>query len=127
MLTLDDLTALRDKAKVYSQGNTFCRVLYRNKPPQYFSDVAKKADIMTVYVKDNSGDQASPINGQIDGLFRDLTHRLFLAHSTYYLRSAECRLGEPLSYSETRRPLIKVPVILLRSVLSNWDGVRPRN
>jgi len=69
VLTLDDLTALRDKAKIYSRNNTFCHVLYRNKSPQYFSDMfTKDAGIMKVYVKDNSGDPASPINGQIDGL-----------------------------------------------------------
>jgi len=68
-LTLNDLMALRDKAKMYSHSNTLCRVLYRNKSPHYFSDVfTKHAGVMEVYIKDNSGDQASPINGQINGL-----------------------------------------------------------
>ena len=59
---------MRDKARVLSRDNTYCRVLYRNKSPQYFSDVfTKNAGVMKVYVKDNSGDQASPINGQING------------------------------------------------------------
>ena len=67
-LTLGDLMALREKAKMYSQDNTRCRVLYRNKSPQYFSEVfTKHGGIMTVYDKDNSGDPASPINSQIKG------------------------------------------------------------
>ena len=68
VLTLGDLMALRDKAKMYSQMNTWCRFLYRNKSPQYFWDVfTNHGGIMTVYDKDNSGDPASPINGQIKG------------------------------------------------------------
>jgi len=66
---MNDLRALRDKAKAMCRNNAFCRVLYRNKPPQYFDKLFHKdSGIMQVYVKDNSGDQASPINGQIDGL-----------------------------------------------------------
>jgi len=68
-LTLQDLTALRDKAKICSQSSTLCRVLYRNKSPEYFRDVFNvHRGVMKVYAKDNSGDQASPINGQISGL-----------------------------------------------------------
>jgi len=66
---MNDLLALRDKAKAMCWNNAFCRVLYRNKPPQYFDNVFNMhSGIMKVYVKDDSGDQASPINGQIDGL-----------------------------------------------------------
>ena len=66
---MDDLMALREKAKMYSQSSTVCHFLYRNKSPQYFSDMfSNDGGIMKGYVKDNSGDQASPINGQIDGL-----------------------------------------------------------
>jgi len=66
---MDDLVALRDKARAMSRSNAFCRVLYRNKSPQYFHDVFyKDSGVMHVYDKDNSGDPASPINGQIKGL-----------------------------------------------------------
>jgi len=52
-----------------TQSSTACRVLYRNQCPAYFTDVFTKHNgIMEVNVKDNSGDQASPINGQIKGL-----------------------------------------------------------
>ena len=61
--------ALRDKAKVLIWSDALCRVLYRNKSPQYFSGVFDSdLGVMKVYKKDNSGDQASSINGQIDGL-----------------------------------------------------------
>jgi len=41
-----------------------------NKSPEYFWDVfINHAGVMKIYTKDNSGDQASPINGQISGLF----------------------------------------------------------
>jgi len=66
---MNDLTALRDKAKAMSRSDAFCRVLYRNKSPEYFNKVfGSDSGIMKVYAKDHSGDQASPINGQIDGL-----------------------------------------------------------
>jgi len=83
-LTLADLTTLRNKARVLSRGNTYCRVLYRNKSPQYFSHVfTENAGVMKVYVKDNSGDQASPINGQINGKYR-------LGASTVYIGACNC-------------------------------------
>ena len=72
-MTLGDLTTLRDRAEMYSRGDTLCRVLYRNKSPEYFLNVFHRDNgIMKVTRKDNSGDPASPINDQIDGLFRDL-------------------------------------------------------
>jgi len=65
---MSDLMALRDKAKLLICNSAFCSVLYRNKSPDYFRDVFNcHAGVMKVYRKDNSGDQASPINGQIDG------------------------------------------------------------
>jgi Phytanoyl-CoA hydroxylase-interacting protein C-terminus len=50
--------------------NSPCHVLYRNKSPADFADVFNRfGGIMKPYIKDNSGDQLSPINGQINGLF----------------------------------------------------------
>ena len=74
---MNDLMALRDKAKRLIRGSTFCRVLYRNKSPQYFSEVMTSG-VMKAYIKDNSGDQASAINGQINGLsFSRVLYRLY--------------------------------------------------
>ncbi|XP_013392178.1 phytanoyl-CoA hydroxylase-interacting protein-like isoform X2 [Lingula anatina] len=46
-----------------------CKYLYRNKTDQYFMDIFQKDGIMKVYKKDKNGDQGSPINGKLDGLF----------------------------------------------------------
>ena len=45
-----------------------CEWFYRNKPNDYF-DAVEETGIMTKYLKDESGDQASPINGRLEGLF----------------------------------------------------------
>ena len=52
-------------------GNQFTdSVFYRNKPAHYFHNIkTNNNNIMTVYIKDNNGDPASIINGQIKGLF----------------------------------------------------------
>ena len=71
-LTLTDLEALYTAALEYCGNSsvTPCNWLYRNKPMSYYKDIfLKYGGLMEVYVKDNSGDQASPINGQLDGLF----------------------------------------------------------
>ncbi len=47
-----------------------CKWMYRNKPLQYFRDIEiNHGNIMQPYIKDNNGDPASIINGQINGLF----------------------------------------------------------
>ncbi len=47
-----------------------CRWFYRNKPFEYFQDIERNHhNVMKVYIKDNNGDPASPINGTIKGLF----------------------------------------------------------
>ena len=47
-----------------------CEVFYRNSTEEYFDDCYTKHNhIMSVYLKGNSGDPASIINGQISGLF----------------------------------------------------------
>lgn len=71
-LSLSDLTSLFNKALRYSgrMSYTWCEWLYRNRSEQYFADIqCKHRGIMEVHDKDNSGDQASPINGKIKGLF----------------------------------------------------------
>lgn len=51
-------------------------VLYRNKPTKYFLDIiTKRNGIMIPYIKDNNGDQASPINNKINGLFFNVSGR----------------------------------------------------
>lgn len=70
-LTLSDLQSLYDKARSFAGSRSApCVWLYRNKPPKYFEDILlNRGGIMEVYVKDNSGDPGSPINGRIHGLF----------------------------------------------------------
>ncbi len=47
-----------------------CQWIYRNKPHEYFQDIFNNhAGVMKPYIKDNNGDPASIINGQIKGLF----------------------------------------------------------
>ena len=47
-----------------------CEVFYRNKTEEYFDDCYTKHNgTMNVYLKDNNGDPACIINGQISGLF----------------------------------------------------------
>lgn len=44
--------------------------LYRNKPKQYFDKIlSQNGGIMTKYMKNDGGDQASPLNRAIQGLF----------------------------------------------------------
>ena len=71
-LTLTELQALHTAARRYCDNSsvTVCNWLYRNKPVSYFNDIFRNhRGTMKVYVKDNSGDQASPINGKVKGLF----------------------------------------------------------
>lgn len=71
-LTLTDLRALHTIAHEYCGKSDVsqCNWLYRNKPPSYYVNIIQNCHgVMQVYKKDNSGDQASPINGQLDGLF----------------------------------------------------------
>ena len=73
--TPDELRTLHTMAVDYvtpGGSNDFdhCRVFYRNKPPDYFIRCQiNDSNIMKVYMKDNNGDPASIINGQINGLF----------------------------------------------------------
>ncbi|XP_013392166.1 phytanoyl-CoA hydroxylase-interacting protein-like [Lingula anatina] len=46
-----------------------CSYLYRNKTVEYFNKIFETDGIMKVYKKDDNGDQGSPINGKLDGLF----------------------------------------------------------
>ena len=71
-LTLNDLTELHQRAVNCCRydSSALCRWLYRNKSVSYFSDICtSKNYTMAVYDKDPSGDPASPINLQIQGLF----------------------------------------------------------
>ena len=70
---MTELESLHQAARDYcgkSSEVSVCNWLYRNKPVSYFKDIFLKHDgVMKPYIKDHSGDQASPINGQINGLF----------------------------------------------------------
>jgi len=71
-LTRSDLLDLYNKALIFNgrASTSQCRWFYRNRSPKYFEHIWKqRGGIMEVYHKDNSGDQASAINGQIKGLF----------------------------------------------------------
>jgi len=71
-LTLNDMERLHQMAvsNCSRYSITPCVWLYRNRQKSYFQKILTANNgIMTVYEKDNSGDPASPINGQIKGLF----------------------------------------------------------
>nr|XP_022336346.1 phytanoyl-CoA hydroxylase-interacting protein-like isoform X2 [Crassostrea virginica]XP_022336347.1 phytanoyl-CoA hydroxylase-interacting protein-like isoform X2 [Crassostrea virginica]XP_022336348.1 phytanoyl-CoA hydroxylase-interacting protein-like isoform X2 [Crassostrea virginica] len=69
---------------LYNRASEFCRParrcaiyhLYRNKPRHYFEKIRSRGGVMTKYLKNNGGDQASPLNRSIQGLF-------FSAHYKY--------------------------------------------
>lgn len=74
----EELLLLMDFAKTFQPDREMilAEVFYRNKPQQYFADIFESENtIMDPYVKDNNGDQANPINGQIDGLFFSISPR----------------------------------------------------
>jgi len=43
--------------------------IYRDKPRRFFDTAETNDGIMQAYIKDNTGDPKSPINGRINGLF----------------------------------------------------------
>ena len=105
-LTLHDLDVLRRRAIDYCSrsGSAECNWLYRNKPKKYFRDIRMNCGgVMKVYKKDNSGDPASPINGQIDGLF-------FMAKN---------KNGKPPDYSFFGSRRLKVPAHVLLEMAPN--------
>lgn len=54
---------------MYSPKHIECKYFYRNKSPQYYNDIeVNHENIMEIYMKDDNGDPASPINGKISGL-----------------------------------------------------------
>jgi len=78
-LTVADLKTLYEAAVEFScltkagtrvKSATPCKWLYRNRWEEYFEEIdTTRNGLMEVYKKDNSGDQASPINSRLDGLF----------------------------------------------------------
>ena len=53
---------------------TYAHLLHRNKRSAYWREIFdRRGGIMEVYLKDSNGDQASPINNNIDGLFFSAT------------------------------------------------------
>lgn len=72
VLTRADLNQLLDRAVLFCQRTAYarCSWLYRNKSKEYFIDIDNfHFGIMEPYLKDHSGDPASPINGHLPGLF----------------------------------------------------------
>jgi hypothetical protein len=69
--TINDLQILRQLATGFCGHYVVpCNWFYRNKSVKYFKNILnKQRGIMKVYDKDYSGDPASPINGEIQGLF----------------------------------------------------------
>lgn len=78
-----DVVLAMDKSQLtllYNRAIEFCNdrrslhrrihFLYRNKPHQYFDKIrSQNGGIMTKYIKNDGGDQASPLNRAIQGLF----------------------------------------------------------
>jgi hypothetical protein len=106
-MTLTELEKLHQKALNNTHRNAKCLVVYRNKSPTYFQEMFEQdRGIMKVYKKDNSGDPASPINGQIDGLF-------FMAEVQPYTD------GEPYHASAFGSTRLIVPVRVLLNLTPN--------
>lgn len=77
-LTINEIQWLFDKTLAFmsrpvrTPRSSFvpCGYFYRDKPKEYFDEIFyNRGGVMTVYTKNRNGDPASPINGQIDGLF----------------------------------------------------------
>ena len=66
-----ELSQLLAKAEDMVSGDRgqYIRVLYRNKPECYYSEIFKNDGVMYPYMKDFNGDLGCPINGEIMGLF----------------------------------------------------------
>ena len=74
MLVKSEIDELLERAKRFLQlsNDRIVRVhyFYRNKPAEYYDDIRLyKNGVMEPYRKDHNGDQGSPINGKIMGLF----------------------------------------------------------
>ncbi|KAI0230938.1 hypothetical protein LSAT2_018691 [Lamellibrachia satsuma] len=109
--TPDELRTLHTMAVDYvtpGGSNDFdhCRVFYRNKPPDYFIRCQiNDNNIMKVYMKDNNGDPASIINGQINGLF--------------FATSVDPRTGGPPNVSHFGSRRISIPATAMLTKDSN--------
>jgi len=109
-LTIEDIKELHQKALHVCSLNHHApsKVLYRTKSPEYFASMFNDdLGVMKVYVKDPSGDQASPINGQIDGLF-------FMAEV-----DPESKTGEPVQVSPFGSRRLVVPVEVMFELAQN--------
>ena len=73
VLTVAQVQYLKNSAITYLQeGFTThapCTWFYRNKPISYFEKVRVNGGVMKTLLKDASGDERSPVNGEISGLF----------------------------------------------------------
>jgi len=103
VLTMDKVYYLKNAATKYlrrmSTSYAPCKWFYRNKSSSYFEKVAAEGGVMKTLLKDASGDQLSPINGEISGLF-------FLANVKYN--------GEPFDASPfgDTRLLVRAEIML---------------
>ncbi|KAI0235065.1 hypothetical protein LSAT2_014524 [Lamellibrachia satsuma] len=82
-----------------------CDVFYRNKPFAYFMGCQTNNNIMTVYMKDNNGDPASIINGQIKGLF--------------FAMSVDPQTGQPPDWSFFGPKRVSIPATTMLTRHSN--------
>ena len=108
--TRDEMTTLLHMAEKFADGVVQrslysavvrrCEVFYRNKPLEYYADCySKHKGTMTVYLKDNNGDQASVINGQISGLF--------------FAANVNIRTGKPFSTSPFGSVRLSIPAVTM--------------
>ena len=82
-----------------------CNVFYRNKPFDYFTECYKNNNIMRMYMKDNNGDPASIINGQINGLF--------------FAMSVDPQTGQPPDWSFFGPERVSIPATAMLTRNSN--------
>ena len=100
-LLLKATTFVNDTPKYPKYTN--CKWIYRNKSQDYFNDIMlNHGDVMRTYLKDDNGDPACPISGQLKGLF--------------FSCNGNPHTAEPLSTSPfgTRRLVVPAAHFMLR-------------
>ena len=110
VFTSSELWALHDMAVKHVQragGKRFqrCDVFYRNKPFAYFKECQRNNNVMAPYLKDNNGDPASIINGQIKGLF--------------FATSVDPQTGQPPHWSFFGPKRVSIPATAMLTTNSN--------
>ena len=97
--------AVRHVQRAGGNRSQRCDIFYRNKPFTYFKECERNNNVMAPYLKDNNGDPASIINGQIKGLF--------------FATSVDPQTGRPPHWSFFGPKRISIPATAMLTENSN--------